>query len=89
MKVTPRPTRFELAGVRLPAGGRQIVLRMVVGNDELVGTPTDGELRFLRSAIAELLNDPAGTRLPAFPSHEPPDEGPRLRPKLRRLWTPS
>lgn len=84
MKVTPAPTRFELGEVRTPAGGRQIVVRMVVGTEELVGTPSNDELRFLRSAIAELLNN-AGRPMPAFPATE--SEPGRAR--RRRLWTPS
>lgn len=86
MRVVPRPTRFELAGVRTPAGARQIVFRMVAGDEELVGTPTDEELRWLRATIAQLLNEPAGTRLASFPSRQR-DEGYRRR--LKKLWTPS
>lgn len=88
MRITPRPTRFELGAVRTPTGGSQIVVRMVAGDEELVGTPSDDELRFLRRSIGELLNQPPGARLAAFPTNET-DDGPRLRPRLRRLSTPS
>jgi len=81
VRVVPAPTHFELAAVRTPDGGTQIVVKMVAGKKELVGTPTTDELRALRASIGELLNNP-GARLPAFPS---PD---RAGPRRVRLWTP-
>lgn len=57
MKVTRRPTRFEVGWARRPDGDRDLVVVMIVGEKSYVGTPTTDEARALRRHLGQLLNN--------------------------------